>query len=79
MYLNPEKMTAHERGRIDRWLKANGAGKYIDLQPIIVHGKVAEFRELRKFDLDECRRAGRDWPRSTHRRLHLRIPLHKVA
>ena len=79
MYLNPEKMTAHERDRIDRWLKANGAGKYIDRQPVIVHGKVAEFYEMREFHLDACRRAGRCSPRLTHRRLHLRIPLHKVA
>lgn len=79
MYLNPEKMTADERGRIDRWLKANGAGKYIELAPIIVRGSVAEFHEHREFHLDACRRAGRAWPRLTHRRLHLRIPLHKVA
>lgn len=79
MLLDPDKMTQAEQARVDRWLKANGAGKFIALMPIVVRGQVAEFYELREFHLNACRRAGNDSPRLTLRRLRLRIPLHKVA
>lgn len=76
MYLNPETMTQAHRSRIDRWLKANGAGKHIALEPVIVRGKVAEFYEVRSFAIRSYREGS--WPILTRRRLRIRIPLNKI-
>ena len=83
MYLNPESLTHDECRRVDRWLVANGCRHEVALEPIILHGKIAEYYSI-------CRRghwhkvggpgvtvSGGD-PALIRRRLRIRVPLSAV-
>lgn len=80
MYLNPATMTPAHQGRIARWLEANGCRHWIDLQPIIVRGSVAEYVALAlKNERSIARQIHNDGivPLGL-KRVRIRIPLSKV-
>lgn len=82
MYLDPERLSPAHANRIARWLEANGCRYWIDLQPIIVRGNVAEFVALaRKNDSKSLARQirGLEITPLGVKRIRIRIPLHKVA